>query len=295
MGSSGFFGNDSGAHSVGDWSLWRSNGYFINNRCSYIFLVMQFLLPTESLLNNTFCPNNEDYSPCHCFFGLSVRCANIPVNEVAMFFKNNEGRERRQQMTFFILMIPPEDDAIIPADFLADQWITSTIEISCLSYKKAIEIDPNAFRLSRNFTQGLNMFSCDIAGLDFLFLSHFINIERLFFDSVVNLQMVNWTSLKYLPGLHYVKITGSLGLDDCHTPFPFLSNELLAISLTKNFICKEAMERILDWIINSTAIKSLQMLEVHTNSYIGEPLQISMLRHTFPNISIVDAPDYGGY
>ena len=160
---------------------------------------------------------------------------------------------------------------MIPADLLTDTFVTNRILIrQGISENSSIRFDPEAFRSSRNFLRTIHIFGFDVGELDFYFLQGFQKLDFLIVVYCTNIHLANWTTLLDLPSLASLEIANSRsGLEEW-TLFPNHLNGLHSISMTENEIDTPTMNRVLKWILDSSA-STLKQLNIAKNAMTQIP------------------------
>ena len=171
--------------------------------------------------------------------------------------------------------IPPTE-RIIHFDVLAGE-----IDLKCEAIGfQLLRVNSEAFRSSKNITTKVSIQGCDVAGLDFLFLRGFKKMNNLYLYLDSNVHLAEWSTLPPLSELNNISIKFSTGLNEW-TEFPNLgmvSDLSMAFNLQGNKIDDVAIDRILNWILeSSSAIKHWQ-LDLSINSLTDIPKQMSSLK-----------------
>ena len=206
--------------------------------------------------------NEEVYWPCYCWdpgWGSWVTCPYVPLSVIAQAFKEPVG----WNLTSIALIIPPTDE-FIPANLLGGNVVQHGLELECQhSGSQRLTIHPDAFKASRNFVLSIKVKGCDLSGFNFSFLKHFCRLEALRFTKNANFHRAAWITFPPLPALHYFQVL-NMQLDQW-AHFPVLVNGLKTVDLGGNLIGNEAMDRILQWLLDSPSAKTLNVLNiVHT-------------------------------
>ena len=199
-----------------------------------------------------------------------LTCQDIPIDVVENIFK--EKTESKANATdCFALYIPPMDNLLIPADLLTDTFVTNRILLQQdISENTRLRIDPAAFMSSRNFLRIIHIVGFDVGELDFYFLQGFQKLDFLIVSYCINIHLANWTTLLDLPSLTSLEIANSRsGLEEW-TLFPTHLKGLRLISMTENGIDTPTMDRILKWILDSSA-STLKQLNIAKNAMTQIP------------------------
>ena len=223
-----------------------------------------------------------DYAPCICScenggYTPTIHCGNLPFNAFAETLETGLKFEAQgngsHRIKFIELKIPPTE-VMISVDLLAYE-----IDLKCEAIGvQRLKIHPDAFRSSQNFTSKVAIQNCDVTGMNFVFLNGFHNLIHIHLNLVSNVHLVEWSSLPALPGLQYLSITYSTGLN-AWTAFPNLSSTLavmMTINLQGNRIDDGAIDRILMWILDSAKIKFWR-LDISRNSLTDIPQKLALL------------------
>ena len=175
---------------------------------------------------------------------------------------------------------------LLPSDVFGDHIVTNQIDLSCdlnimgsNNSVRKLKIDPGAFRTSRNFTQVVKIIYCNIGELDFQFLADFKKMDSLILYSIVDIDRAHWNTFPPLFSLKDLLINQikSIELNEWKT-FPSLVKGLANISLESCRISDVAMERILQWLIDSPTGNTLEQLNIQRNWLTKIPNQISLFR-----------------
>ena len=228
----------------------------------------------------------EHYWPCECRPYNEVLCDRIAMKTVRQIFQQKNGNNSsssNKKLENLKLKIA-SDERHLPANLLADHRVTNRIDIECTEDFFFLDeddfgefrIDAEAFRATRNFTREIDIGSCDLKGFDFFFLEYFQNLECLSFYWVSNYHLAAWlTFLRF----NSLKIIRSQLLSEW-TEFPALVTGLSTISLKKNEIGDAVMDKILQWVIESSSIETLKYLDIEGNELITRiPKQISKFQN----------------
>ena len=159
----------------------------------------------------------------------------------------------------------------IPSNILAKHQVRNQIELYCLSSDGIqqqqlgqLRIHSEAFSLSQNFTQGVQICACDISHLEFHFLRGFHQLKYLVFRTIAKVYLADWTTFPLLSKLEHLRIVESTGLNEWNQ-FPILANGLTLVDLERNAIHQDAMNRILQWLHDSPTINTLVELNIKRN------------------------------
>ena len=246
--------------------------------------------------NYKYCLNGVDYSPCYCFQTASyqiIGCENIAVIEVNEIFQGKIGSIYNEIENFQYIV--PEKDTSIPADFLADHRVLTDISLSCFAIGiQKIKINSEAFSSSFNSTRRVEITLCDFTEMSFDFIKGFIKLQELSFDSNANVNLADWENFPPLTTLTTLYIKYSTGLDQWNQ-FPILVNGLTKIDLSYNDMGNDAMDRIMQWILNSPSANSLIYFHLKKNELTTIPWQLQFFKElkriylAYNSISAIDA------
>ena len=171
-------------------------------------------------------------------------------------------------------------EQLIPANLLGIHQKMGEIRLACESTTTKLKINPDAFRKSPYI---FVIFRCDISELDFHFLREFLNLYGLFFNSVANLYLADWSSLPPLPNLNELRFIDATGLAEWDQ-FPKLISGLSRVMISNCAMDDAAIDRILKWLISTPTKNTLNSLMISFNVLTKIPRQISF----FENSSLVD-------
>ena len=245
-----------------------------------IFHRQIFFLVELSTAQPNYCPNGQSYFPCSCSLddlGYQVFCDEVSLSIVADVFA---GKPATDLFDFHVILSFSDWNGTIPAN-LIDQHRASRIRISGYrraSYSFQITVNPNAFRLSSNFTKALSIYYLDVSGFDFQFLQGFEKLSFLELSWTKNVQLADWISFPgaSLTSLDTLIIDDSTGLNEWKT-FPQLPYGLNKFQLNQNEIYDSAMGDILDWVAQYSA-NTLTDLHLNGNNLTTIPSQISLFK-----------------
>ena len=158
---------------------------------------------------------------------------------------------------------------------LGDHYVSDEIELECLiKEKQRFSINPEAFSSSRNFTKVLKLSFCDASNLSFSFLRGFVKLWAISFYSISNIHLANWTFFPHLVSLTDLEIIDSKGMDKW-AHFPNSITKLKYFGIEGNELDDEAMNRILQWIVDSPSVDTLQNLNMERNNLTQIPHHLS--------------------
>ena len=204
-----------------------------------------------------------------------IKCNNILLSWIRQVFKEKEGRNGTKVIGGFHLKMPPMDTNI-PVNLLADHK-AGQIDLDCQLMNdgshQRISINSEAFSSSRVFASVLKISSCDILGLTFAFLRGFKKLHTISFHSITNVHLAHWITLSSLPSLATFRIKNSRGLDKWNA-FPHPIYRLESIDIGMNEMGDEAIDRILQWIVDSPSVNTLKSLNLELNVLTQIPHQL---------------------
>ena len=167
------------------------------------------------------------------------------------------------------------DKFVIPKDILANHWVTESIQFgrcdNCWK-KPLLEIDPNAFRLSCNFTKLLLFRTIDMLKLNFSFLEGFNQLEKLHIYGCSNVHFLEfpllpklrelgiWDRCSWLKNWAFLQSRSSIGLE-----FAYLQN---------NFMSDSDVDQLLKWLLKGQTKDTLMTLYLQRNSLTRIPGQL---------------------
>lgn len=216
------------------------------------------------------CP--EDYTPCSCTVnvggGLKIVCTEVAVQDVVDVFS----RTAAQDIETFGLQWSrsPLESVTIPADLLGGSR-AKLIGVYCPSKvepRVSLQMDDNAFRLSRDYADTFLTFYCDFSEQPNLqFLAGFNTVKLIEIGLATNLQAIG--SLPTLPALTTLHVMDSTGLVE----FPNLSPAVLqTLFLNGNQLGDIMVATLLDSIILTSTIR-LFTLRLNSNQLTRVPTQ----------------------
>ena len=222
-----------------------SNFYF-----SYIFSL------GSGVLKNSDKPTNLsfDFKPCNYTEGDLV-CDLIAVAEVQKVFL----RAFKSTLKFFKLILKPFifKETLIPDNILG---FTQTLELriqypdcSCFGHSSLIlEVDPNAFHSTKNYTKGFRLDNIDCSLLDLNFLSGFDQLIELVFFNIWNIDYC-LPSLPSLPSLKKFETKSCSGFNELNN-FPPLTNGLTQVIFSGSENLTHSSHSYLDRLLNDTTV-----------------------------------------
>ena len=175
---------------------------------------------------------------------------------------------------FYLLVIPWRENKI-PPNLLGDNPVEEIIKFDCQQQKR-LAIHPDAFKASREFTLHLLLVHCNLDGMNFSFLKDFRKMISIQLNNNTNIHRADWESLPPLPAL-YMLLIKNMKLDEW-THFPTLDNGLRSISLSENFIGDGAMDRIIQWLIDSKSADTLVLLDITSTHLTAIPRKMFSLK-----------------
>jgi len=229
--------------------------------------------------NNPTNPLSYDYSPC-TFSNLEVVCDQVLLEEVKkVFYMASDLRFLSIQL---ILQPFVFTETYIPEDVLGNKRV---LEIM-LQYPPGanknssltLQVDPNAFRSTKNYTRKvtLNNFDCNL--LDLIFLSGFEKLTDIHFANLWNIEFC-FPSLPPLPRFAKLSVEFCVGMNELYS-FPILQNGLkvavfLGFDDTSLRMYNDAtVDRILEWLLLSSA-NTLKEINIERMNQITQvPRQI---------------------
>lgn len=229
-------------------------------------------------------PNNPsfDYSPCKNSNG-EVVCSEVPFNEVQRVFRQTN----LPALSSINLIARRYIDTFIPEDVLVNKRTIELIieyPIDSILNSSKLQVHPNAFRSTKNFTKTFILDFIDCTLLDFDFLSGFMKLTTLTIANIINIEYC-LSTLPSLPSLITLNIQYSSVVNEI-AHFPKLVNGLKKFSFygnenfQKTILNDETADRMMNWLLLSSA-KTLEELTITENKRITKvPHQIS----SFPSL-----------
>ena len=244
-----------------------------NVDCFHYTLVFNILIKIAGRqLNKSFCPNNEDFSPCGCPMEnhFELECKNVSIFEIQRIFNSTKVAD------FDYILLEPApipSKLFIPKDIFYNHRILDTISLFGSTYfpeKIILEIHPEAFRSCRKVTKKILIQSLDLQKLEFSFLTHFKELQDIQIVNSFNLFVFN---LPYLPKLISIKILNCTGLNYWNT-FPHLKNGIEDLRLQYNMVNDKVLDVILNKIQTGPSKNTLNYLDLHGNALTQIPHQL---------------------
>jgi len=202
--------------------------------------------------------NPFDYTPCNYSSG-NVICDKIPLEEVKKVFR----RTSFPRLASAKLILHPYIfiDKFIPEDVFGTKLILDiNLEYSSDSGGDIeLQVDANAFRATKSYTNQFKIKTIDCTHLNLGFLSGFDKLTYLDLTNIFNIQYC-LPGLPPLPNLNYLHMRYCTGMDHLNI-FPALTNGLKGFSLTGDVYQinlfttynDDTVERIIDWLLLSSA------------------------------------------
>ena len=211
---------------------------------------------------------------------MGLICDQVPLQEVKRIFSlpSLPGIP-----SIKLILIPFKfTETYIPEDILGSkrsleitlQYPPGTFQNASL----ALQVDPNAFRSTQNFTRKLILDNFDCSLLDLSFLSGFEKLTDLFFANLWNVEFC-FPSLPPLPRLTKLAVEFCIGMNNLYN-FPKLKNGLKVVSFfgsndtplkTYN---DDTVDRIMDWLLISSANTLEEITIARMNQVTQVPRQI---------------------
>ena len=218
------------------------------------------------------CPNKDSYSPCICSSdGKSISCTQVPVSKVQTAFAN----AKPVNFSINLTLIPASSDIFIPNNIIGTDKYAGMITVSCPSPSYQLQIQPNSFFTSRNYTTKVTINYCDTSLLDLSFLFSFTKLTYLALGSNTNLQF-SFKTLPYpLPSLTSMTFYDSRGLNETIDLPAVLAKGLTEIDMGRCSIQNAAASRILLWLSKSSN-KTLTTLSLDINALLQVPSELTL-------------------
>ena len=216
--------------------------------------------------------NPDDYLPCKCWDDNFILCYAIPLNVVRKIFKEPAKLE-------VIQIIVPLTEDIIPPNLFGDNHAKKIILQCEEKSTQPLSIHRDAFNASREFTLDFAMLKFNLDGINFFFLKGFINLKTITFESIANIHLADWNYFPLLPLLDTL-IIKNMKLDDW-IKFPMLDKGLKNIKLKENLICHGAMDLILQWLVDSKTVDTLESLEIFSSNLMEIPKKLFSFKNLF--------------
>ena len=222
------------------------------------------------------CPNGENYLPCTCTYdaGYVVECYQALIDDVVNIFKRTTAAKLKT-FRFTLSELDPSSskNITIPSDLLNNHTVSYDIVLDCPVNKPYVEIDPDAFRSSKNLTQQFKLEYCEFYQFDFQFVEGFEKLSILSFSSIQNFNLANWMNIPALPSLSQLDIYQSKGLNEW-TALPQLhSTGLTLLRIDRCELLDDSMNYILNWTVENSN-QTLKTLNLIGNNLTIIPSQI---------------------
>ena len=219
------------------------------------------------------CPFMEDYSPCECPFiksGLMVSyvvlCQKMKPKKIIEVFEQTIPVDIDH-----LFLVPPWDpdwrNIYIPSDLLVEHRVTKSISILNVYHSQKImpylSIDPEAFRLSRNYTQDVSLTKFSLTNSSLSFLVGFNQLKKLVLKKCSNFQLLEIPTLDNLTELWIEDCTGV----NAWTNFPHLTSGLTFLGLPNVGISDLQADRIFHWLLKGPSKETLWWITL-TNNFL---------------------------
>jgi len=222
-----------------------------------------------------------DYSPCGHTNG-NVVCNKVPLEEVQKAFR----RTPFPRLLSVKLVLQPDvfSETIIPEDVFGTKRILDIsieYELSSCCYIK-LQVDADAFRSTKSYTNQLKLYAFDCILLDLGFLSGFDKMTELKFGVIDNIQHC-FPSLPPLPNLNFLEMTWVKGMNHLNS-FPTLTNGLKVFRLfgdvynSDKAYNDETVDRIMDWLLLSSSETLEEIKIADMNQLTQVSLKISSFK-----------------
>lgn len=179
---------------------------------------------------------------------------------------------------YLYLYIRPSGD-YIPADLLGESTVSYQLELISNSINPnypLLEVDPNAFRSSKDTLMLFQMWYLDTSLSDLSFLADFQKVSSLHFEWISNLGL-SLPTIPYLPALRGLYIYHATGLneisqagDNTHLK----GNGLVEFFAESSDLDANVADQLLDWILPNSA-ESLKSAFIDNNRMNSIPPQLS--------------------
>ena len=225
------------------------------------------------ILNQSKCPNEEDFFPCGCPYKnknfYEVICEEVPLEKVEKVFTLTTAAD----VSIIVLRLI-KTDTFIPSHIFGKHKVPLKVELfgnRSFPEKMRLKIHPEAFQYSADSTKQLKIYYFNLELLEFHFLSFLKHIEFL---SIYGSSNFHLSHIPSMPGLKQLQIAECIGLNEW-IDFPILSIALESIDLKGNRLTDEGADRILKWVREiSQATDTLQNVELSRNALTQIPYQL---------------------
>jgi len=169
---------------------------------NFLVLLKQFMLMMMGVATAAAADCQYDFSPCSCSFDgaantYDIACDKVPMADVAVVFQSKPVILLKSLQ----LTVRSEGDTI-PADLLGQSRFATAgnLRVEASSGLPILEVDPNAFRSSKNSLGSISLVSFDTGRMDFDFLTDFTSLTSIQLGLLKNLEM-SLPTLPILPAL----------------------------------------------------------------------------------------------
>jgi len=218
-----------------------------------------------------------DYKPCNHSNG-NVVCDKFPLKEVQKAFKRSSFP--RPASVKLILQPYISNERFIPEDIFGTKQILDISirypKSSCCDNK--LQVDANAFRSTKSFTNNFTIGRFDCTLLDLKFLSGFDKLTQLYLHNIYNIHNC-LPSLPPLPRLVTFFLKYCTGMNNLNI-FPSLTNGLEKVrfySTVTNIHTHyndEIVDRIINWLLLSSANTLEEMTIINMDQMTRVPHKI---------------------
>jgi len=216
-----------------------------------------------------------DYAPCSHSNG-DVVCDQVPLEDVQRVFNQTSS----PRLASIKLTLQPYifSETFIPEDVFGSKRILDILiqfpNEAKVNRSLSLEVDPNAFRSTKSYTEIIRIYYIDCTLLDLGFLSGFDKLTLLDFGNIYNIQHCLPT-LPPLPRLTTLYIAFCTGMNELNS-LPTLINGLKVFDFKGDVhdIHKSYNDKIVDQIMDWLLLWSANTLEDLSVTYMNQVTRV---------------------
>lgn len=194
-----------------------------------------------------------------------VVCDDTSIEEIEQFFRFTH--LPGLMSIKLVLQSFKSSETFIPADVLRNKR-TKSISITCpvRSFRySSLQVDRNAFRSNRNYTEHVELDGMECAMLDLSFLTGFNQLTHLSFFDIPNIELC-LPSLPFLPSLLKLSIGNCIGMSELNS-YPYMTNGLKEVKFIGSFYdhqIDESVDRLMDFLLffSANTLEEMTMSDI---------------------------------